>query len=147
MLSTLASTGFEETHQIWLLQLRSTDSQGTILRRLRSLMPRAQLVHYMCAHKSMPFTFKYLKDLYQQVGISYGKKGPDKVSHDGLQRTELFPCRKGCGHKSATNTARLQHEKECSTIVRQGWHYWVVHAQDDLVQSSALHPMKCSRKQ
>ena len=102
------------TTDLRLLQLRSADDAESVMRRLRSLMPRAQLVNYMSAHKSMPATFKHLRDIYLSVGIGYDQKGANKVLKKDASLAPSYPCRKYCGILFVNQSTRASHERECN---------------------------------
>jgi hypothetical protein len=102
------------TADVRLLQLRSTDSDATVLRRLRSLVPRANIVHYMAKHRSMPVTFKHLRDQYRAVGIAYDKAGADKTMPTACTAAHRYHCRKNCTATFPTATCRNTHEAQCT---------------------------------
>ena len=105
------------TADIRLVQLRSTDDHSVVLRRLRSLMPRAQLVHYMAHHPTMPYTFKYLRETYHRVGILYDQKGADKVIKSTTCPVQRYNCRKGCSLTFDHTATRNTHEATCQHAV------------------------------
>ncbi len=67
------------TFDIRLLEFAPQPSPVAAARRLRSLVPRVLLVQYMMKLPTYNKALTYLERTFAAVGISYSKRGPDRV--------------------------------------------------------------------